>query len=141
MGECSTKPSSDTCTALVNDLPEHCQTLAMTKHHCREEKQGKPFFACPTATNKTGRSRRAGEDPEPSPAPEWHRAITPEQAVLQTACPDRIPLTLCSQTPHQRESRHANKCTCVASPPSLVSLHPHGWARRQRKHPSMLAQR
>lgn len=84
---------ADAHTGLVNDPAEHCQNLATAQHHHREQKQGKPFLACPKATNKRGRSHRAGKDPELPPA---HGCVG--VAGGQNSLPRKDPRTFCNQT-------------------------------------------
>lgn len=57
--EGSTEPLQ-TNTDSVNGPHEPCQNSSLgTGHHCREKQQGKPFLACPKATNNRGKSHRA----------------------------------------------------------------------------------
>lgn len=91
--------------ALVNDPPEYCQNLATTKHHRREKKQGEPSLACPKATKKRGRSRRVGEDPEPSPTLGGRGPGALGQPELQKSLPRKDPLTFGNQIPLTKGTR------------------------------------
>lgn len=72
-----------------------------------EKQQGKPFLACPKATNKRGKSHSAGEDPEPSSAPGTEAGQGAR--CYETACLERIPLLSATKPLGQGQSRHANE--------------------------------